>query len=198
MKNILMIAMLCSVAFVSGCAHKIQMTPNTTQFKESKNKVDSVVGYYISEADRTKAITTPGGGGDKVSYVPYRDTETVLYMVLANKFKDVYRINDLQDKTFLKDNEIELVILPVITTDSSSSSLFTWPPTNFTVDLTVKALDHNGDIVWEKQVAAEGVAESDEFVNDFSLAARRATEKAFLKLAAELDEDQIINKSIGN
>jgi hypothetical protein len=27
--------------------------------------------YYISDEDRAREVTTPGGGGDKVRYFPY-------------------------------------------------------------------------------------------------------------------------------
>jgi len=66
---------------------------------------------------------------------------------------------------------------------------FTWPPTKFTIDLTVKALNANGDVVWQKQIIQTGQAEFDEFKSDFSLSARRATEQAFLQLAQDIEKE---------
>ena len=155
----------------------------------AENKIDKVVGYYLSEEDRKKIVKTPGGGGDDITYTPYKDTESVLFTVLSNKFKDVYLIKSLEDETFIKENEIKFIFIPKIVTQSSSSSPFTWPPTKFTVDLTVKALDVNGDIVWQKQIQKTGEAEFDEFKADFSLSARRATEQVFLQLAKDIENE---------
>lgn len=193
MKKYITSLALAAVVTLSGCAHQIQINPQTTAFKESKSKISKVVGYHISDIDRAKVVKTPGGGGDKVTYTPYKDTESVLYTVLANKFKDVYLVKDLNDQTFLKENEIKLIFIPTITTDSSSSSPFTWPPTKFTIDLTVKAVNHSGDTVWEQKIQEKGEAEFDEFKSDFSLSARRATEKAFLKLAQNIDAESVLS-----
>jgi len=187
MSKLLLAIMIITTTLISGCAHQIQMNPNTDSFSESENKINKVVGYHISEQDRKKLVKTPGGGGDDITYTPYKDTESVLFTVLSNKFKDVYLVKSLEDETFIKHNEIKLIFIPKITTHSSSSSAFTWPPTKFTIDLTVKALDAKGDVFWEKQVSKTGEAEYDEFKSDFSLSARRATEQAFLQLANEIE-----------
>lgn len=179
-----------ALLFLSGCAHQIQINPKSDAFAASESPIDKVVGYHISDTSRTKKVTTPGGGGDKVSYTPYKDTESILFTVLSNKFKDVFLVKNLDDSSFIKDNEIQLIFVPTITTNSSSSSFLTWPPTNFTVDLKVKAIDATGNIVWENSVQAQGEAEFDEFKSDFSLAARRATEQAFLKLADVIEQEE--------
>jgi hypothetical protein len=113
--------------------------------------------------------------------------ESAFFAVLSNKFKDVYKVKSLNDESFIKENEIKLIFIPTITTNSSSSSLFTWPPTNFTVDITVKAIDESGEIVWMDSVRTNGAAEFSEFKSDFGLAAKRATEAAILQLAEKLD-----------
>ncbi len=177
-----------ALLLMSGCAHQIQLNPKMDQFAESSSKSAATVGYYISAADKTKRVETPGGGGDKVSYVPYKDTEAVLYTVLNNKFKDVFPLTTLADGDFIANNDIKLIFIPKLNTNSKSSSMFTWPPTSFSVTLTVNATDATGNTVWSKTVESEGVAEFDEFKADFSLSARRATEAAFLKMAAELEQ----------
>lgn len=185
-------AVIVAIALLSGCAHQIQLNPNTDSFVESEKKIDTVVGYYLSEEDRKKSVTTPGGGGDKVTYRPYKDTESILFTVLSNKFKDVYLVKSLEDSTFIKDNEIKLIFIPKIITQSSSSSAFTWPPTKFVIDLTVKALNSSGEIVWQKNIKETGEAEYDEFKADFSLSARRAAEQAFLQLAKDIEQDVLL------
>ena len=77
--------------------------------------------------------------------------------------------------------------MPEIETNSSSDSLMTWPATDFSIKLTCKAIDANGELVWEKTVESAGHAEFDEFKSDFSLSARRASEQAINLLVEELN-----------
>ena len=81
---------------------------------------------------------------------------------------------------------LHIIFKPSIKTDSSSDSIFTWPPTHFTFELTCTATDLSGNEVWSKKVKAEGNAEYDEFKKNFSLSARRASEEAFKLMLAEL------------
>lgn len=172
---------------MTGCAHKINISPETTQLIGVKmEKADYAVGYHIEPTLLDLPVETPGGGGDDITYTPYKDTESALFTVLSKKFKDVYRVKSMNDSTFIKDNEIKLVFLPTITTNSSSSSFLTWPPTYFTVDLNVKAINNKGDIVWQDSAFASGQAEFSEFQEDFGLAAKRATEEAFIMLSRKL------------
>ena len=187
MLNTIKISFIISVLLLTGCAHQIQLNPQMDKFAVSENKIDKVVGYHISTENIAKKVTTPGGGGDKISYFPYKETEAVLYTVLTNKFKDVYSVSDVNDKNFLKEKDIYLIFIPEIVTNSSSNSLFTWPPTSFTYSLTLKAINNENETFWEKRITAEGKAEYGEFKSDFSLSARRATEEVFLQLAEELD-----------
>jgi hypothetical protein len=184
---------ILTLVALSGCAHQINLNPNTDSFVSSEKVISAVVGYHISNEDRKKIVTTDGGGGDDVSYSPYKDTESVLFTVLSNKFEDVYLVKDLDDNSFIKENEIKLIFIPEIITQSSSSSPFTWPPTKFVIDLTVKALNTNGEIVWEKNIKKTGEAEYDEFKEDFSLSARRAVEHAFIQLAKDIEQEPLLN-----
>jgi hypothetical protein len=195
MKKIVTALVIVGSLLLSGCAHQIQINPKTDGLQVSENMVNKAVGYHIAEADRLKKVTSPGGGGDKVSYTPYKDVETALYTVLSNKFSDVYLVKSLENKAFIKDNAIELVFLPSIETNSSSSSLVTWPPTKFTINLSCKAINADGNTVWEKVISSEGEAEFSEFKNDYSLAAKRATEKLFIQLANELEATNIFSNN---
>jgi len=173
--------------FAVGCAHQINITPplntlDTTQIgKFSKN-----VGYFISTEDLSKEVTTPGGGGDKVKYFPYKECEPALNKILSNIFVKVYPLASANDNQFIKSNDISYVFIPKIETDSSSTSAFTWPPTNFTVSLDCKAFDSFGTVIWQKSVKGQGEAEFSEFKQDFPLAAKRAVKKAFSTLQEEI------------
>ncbi|OGB21699.1 MAG: hypothetical protein A3E23_05515 [Burkholderiales bacterium RIFCSPHIGHO2_12_FULL_65_48] len=63
-------------ALLTGCAHPIDVTPNTSGLDASAGamahpKISAKAAYYIA-SDLTKLeVTTPGGGGDNVRYYPY-------------------------------------------------------------------------------------------------------------------------------
>lgn len=181
---------------ISGCAHKIDIAPKLDTIRETKvNQHNLNVAYFISDADKKLEVTTPGGGGDKVKYTPYADTEGALNAVLSNVFKKVYSIKSLEDKAFIADKNITYIFEPRIMTTSSSPSPFTWPPTMFTVELTCKALNpQSGDKLWQITTNAIGLAEFQEFQNDFGLSAKRASEEAFLKMLKELAQSKNIQK----
>jgi hypothetical protein len=193
MKPCLIIAPL--VGF-SGCAHNIQLTPDLEKLRnvESISSIDKNVAYYISKEDKIKEVTTPGGGGDKVTYKPYADSESALNAVLSRMFSKVYSIKSLEDKNYIKEKDISFIFIPKITTNSSSSSAFTWPPTEFTISLSSRAIDAAGKTIWEKTLDSKGNAEFSEFKSDFSLAARRASESVFINLLEELEKEKLTFK----
>ena len=175
------------VTIFSGCAHKITIAPDTEKISttvEIKQKPYNI-GYFIE--DITLAVITGGGGGDRVTYQPYKETESALVSVLSKHFQKVYKIENLENKDFINKNNLKLIFTYKILTNSSSQSLFTWPPTNFIITLTCKAVDKNGNIIWKDIIKDEGSAEFDEFKNDFSLSAKRASENVFKKLLVELN-----------
>jgi len=177
-----------SLIVLSGCAHNIQLTPDLAKLRqaESNSVIDKNVAYYISVEDKVKQVTTPGGGGDKVTYKPYADTEAALNTVLSKVFQRVYSISSIDDTKYINEKNISFIFVPKIITNSSSNSLFTWPPTEFTINLTCKALNTKGQTIWEKTLQSKGNAEFSEFKSDFSLAARRASEALFAELLREI------------
>lgn len=183
-----LVGTLVVFSFLGGCSHAINITPPVTSMNsvDVGEKVDKDVAYYISNEDKNKKVTTPGGGGDKVSYKPYADTEVALNVMLSKVFKKVYSLKDINDKAYIADNGISYIFKTDMKTDSSSSSPFTWPPTSFTYELTCTAVDASGANVWSKTVKSVGNAEFDEFKHDFSLSARRATEDAYKKMLMEI------------
>lgn len=192
MKRIfLAVAALVIVAFVSGCAHPISLTGNFAELAGSgTSKLDKAVGLTISDANRTLEITGPGGGGDKVSYFPYRDLETGVYLALSESFSKVVRLNGVADPK-VKEQALNYLITPVISTTSASPSLVTWPPTKFTVELICKVSDIDGKPVMEIRAYGEGRAEFDEFKKDFSLASKRAADAVLKNLVKVLNEEKI-------
>lgn len=181
-------------AVLSGCAHSIAVTPDAAKLPTRDNikPSENVVGYYISDEERSRRVVTPGGGGDKVEYAPYKELEPGIFRVLNNVFSNVHVLKSEGDTAYLTDNRIAFVIRPQITTNSSSNSAFTWPPTDFTVTINIKAVDSMGKTVWQDEVVGQGKAEFSEFKSDFSLSAKRASEQALTQLQAKLQASPLM------
>lgn len=171
----------------TACAHMINVAPplNTLE-AQGIAKSDRIIGYHIAAADRTLKVTTPGGGGDKVSYTPYADVEPALRNVLERTFAGVVALDSATDAQAMAAKNVAFVLVPRITTSSSSSSAFTWPPTKFEITIDCKVVAPDGSSVWQGTAQGVGEAEFAEFKHDFSLAARRASKAAFLDLQSKL------------
>ena len=143
----------------------------------------------------TNEVVSKGGGGDKVKYTPYKDTEAVLHTMLSKVFNRVYYVGSLQNDEYLVSKNIKYIFIPTIHTTSSSESSFTWPPTTFNVELKCQAIDQKGNEVWYDIVYVSGYATFDEFKSNWSLSAQRATEQAFKKMLIKLkDSNEFKNK----
>jgi hypothetical protein len=194
MLQLVRLTVIALAVIVTGCAHQIKITPDVSAFKsEGVSTLDKKVGYYISKEDREKKVITPGGGGDKVQYYPYKELEPALQKSLSIVFARVYSLESMQDPQ-IAGNSLAYVFVPTIATNSSSDSVLTWPPTKFTVILACKAVDAQGATVWEKQFTGEGAAEFDEFKSDLSLAAKRASQNAFSQFQQAIASDQQFRK----
>lgn len=80
------------------------------------------------------------------------------------------------------------MITPSLVTTSHSPSLFTWPPTVFTIEITCRIQDEQGKPVTEIRVMGDGRAEFDEFKSDFSMSAKRAANDALTKLVKAIGD----------
>jgi hypothetical protein len=188
MKRLMLIAGLVLAALLTGCAHPISVTADMAQIRGSgAAKVDKTVGLYIAPEDRTREVITAGGGGDKVSYILYRDLESGIYKAMSEVFASVVKVDAPNDAAKLAKDNVQLVITPKITTNSSSDSLLTWPPTQFTIDLFCKVTDRSGAAVKEVRASGTGRAEFSKFKSDFSLSAKRAAQLAMADLVKALE-----------
>jgi hypothetical protein len=172
-----------------GCAHPISLTADAASVVGSAGgvKVDRKVGLVVTEEQRKREVVSPGGGGDKVSYLPYRDLETGLYMALSEHFAGVSIVSGAGDAK-VKSEGLTLFVSPEISTTSHSPSLLTWPPTVFTVELSCIVKDANDRVLKQFRVQGEGRAEFDEFKADPSLSAKRASNDALKKLVRAIGE----------
>lgn len=177
-----------AVALLTGCAHPISLSTDASRLMGSgQAKVDRKVGLVVTDDQRKQEVVTPGGGGDKVSYLPYRDMEPGLYMVLSESFASVARISGPNDPKVAAEG-LNLLVVPVVSTTSFSPSIMTWPPTVFTVELNLSFNDLQNKPVAQVRVQGEGRAEFDEFKSDHSLSAKRAAEDALKKLLKAVSE----------
>jgi hypothetical protein len=182
LQRLLASAALACAVLLTGCAHPISLTSDVTRLMGSGlPKVDRKVGLVITDAQRILTVEGPGGGGDKVSFQPYKDMEPGLYVALSESFTNVVRVASPNDPKIAAEGLSHLVV-PVVSTTSYSPSLVTWPPTVFTVELNLSFNDLQNKPVSQVRVQGEGRAEFDEFKTDLSLSARRAADEALKRL----------------
>lgn len=179
-----------TAVLLSGCAHSILITPDLGKIVRPADTAPIArnVGYYIADGSKNQEVNTPGGGGDKITYVPYRDAETGFYTMLGNVFGSVTKLKSPQDQDAVAKHHIDYIITPQLLTSSSSPSPFTWPPTDFTVELSCNISDASGRTIANKRVIGVGKAEYDEFKKDFGLSGKRAMQDALLKMQSTLLE----------
>jgi hypothetical protein len=173
--------LLCAL-LLTACAHPISIAPDLASLETPATPVKrGTVGLYISAEDKARQVTTPGGGGDKVSYYPYRDLESGIYRVLGNIYEQVMLVPSSADVEALAKQGVSVVARTEIITQSSSGSAFTWPPTFFQVQLTCTFTDISGTTIAQTFITGIGNAEFSEFQSDFSLAAKRAAQDVLKK-----------------
>ncbi|WP_414447467.1 hypothetical protein AB4851_12550 [Burkholderia sp. 22PA0099] len=188
MKRLFMAAMM--IAALSGCAHNITISTDTKALTATPKteQIDKSVGLIITDEMRNRDVTTPGGGGDKITYKPYRDLEFPMYLVLTRSFKSVERFNAEPDAASARAKGISYLVRPEIITTSSSPSPLTWPPTDFSVTLVCTISDLDGKTIGKAQVSGHGHAEFSEFKHQLGLAADRASLDAATKLPAAIQQ----------
>lgn len=174
------------LALLTACAHPIGIGPIETPVRNEAGLNPKKVAYVMTDADRGKEVTTPGGGGDKVTYFPYRDLEKALRDALRAVYADVFVIKSGTDKEAIQGFGVSYVFTPEITTTSESPSPFTWPPTKFGIDLTCKVTDAEGRLLTQVRAQGNGAAEYTEFMKDFGLAGRRAASQVSEQLKQEV------------
>ncbi|MDP9108147.1 MAG: hypothetical protein M3N23_03635 [Pseudomonadota bacterium] len=188
MSFIKLCGIVAAAVIVTGCAHPITINPDFSKLERdaAQQPINKSVGYFIAPSVRDLPVETPGGGGDKVTYLPYRDLEPAIYKMLSNVFTGVTRLTSASGDPAVQKNNLVLIVTPKLTTTSSSPSPLTWPPTVFGVELSLDVADAAGKPVMTYKAVGEGKAEFSEFKVDFGLSARRASQDALLKMQKTL------------
>lgn len=179
--------------FLSACAHPISINPDKTPERTQSNFKSKKVAYVMSDVERSKQVTTAGGGGDKVSYYPYKDSEKAIRDALKSVYQDVIVLKSASDLESIRESEVDLIYTPTITTVSSSDSAFTWPPTYFRVELSCSVADNKGKTLTTIKVDGNGYAEFSEFKANFGLAGSRATSDLSEKLKKEILNNPLLH-----
>ncbi|MFO6418890.1 hypothetical protein ACLBKS_01655 [Hylemonella sp. W303a] len=178
-----------ATVLLAACAHPISIEPKNVP-ERGTDLSPKKVAYVMSSADRQKQYISEGGGGDRVTYYPYRDFERGLRAALFSVYADVTAVASSSDKAALRDANAAYIFIPEITTSSSSPSALTWPPTNFGFYLSVDVLDAGTLPIAKLRVSGNGTAEWGEFKHDFGLAGRRAVEDAARALVDEIRRNE--------
>lgn len=181
---------LAIAALLVGCAHPIVIGPTQTPARYAESLINKNVAYVLSESDRSKEVTTDGGGGDSVRYFPYRDLEKGIRDALRAVYADVYVIRSAKDTNAIKSGNISYIFIPEISTSSSSSSIFTWPPTKFNIEVSCNVTDADGNLVSRIKAKGTGAAEFSEFIPEFGLAGRRAANDLSENFKQAISADQ--------
>ncbi len=181
---------IATVLLLGACAHPMTITPRAEHLPYSRGTVQKSVAYVISHADLERQVTSPGGGGDEVSYYPYRDLESGLFQTLSSIYSRVTLVRSETDQDALKKNRVSMIFFVNISTSSSSDSILFWPPTEFSVSIKYSVRDVAGGVLYEGSVHGQGHADSSEFVtSDMSvapLAAKRACEDVLRQFAQQV------------
>lgn len=169
---------------LGACAHPISVSPLSSPPRDEAKLINKHVAYVMTDELRNRSVTTSGGGGDKVSYYPYRDLEKTIRDALRAVYQDVTVINAVTGIDPTKN--FALVFTSEISTSSSSDSMLTWPPTQFFINLECTATDAEGKQLSRFRLSSNGTAQFSEFKSDFGLAGKRAATELGSKLVQEL------------
>lgn len=181
----------CAVALaLAACAHPVSIRPALVMSVDRSVLIDKKVGYQITDAQRALQSTTPGGGGDKISYYLYKDLEPGLFDTLSSVFSAVYVVPEKGANEFIVDKGLSFVFTPEFQSDSSSSNILLWNPTDFTLKLRVKALDASGKEIWSREFSAQGKAAAGGSLVETPAAQAAATD-IFKHLQKALQEEPI-------
>jgi hypothetical protein len=151
-------ALILSAVLLAGCAHTVSLHPELADIAAPAAAKPSPrrVAFYLAESTRNTTVTTPGGGGDSVTYKPYEELEVALIKMLKNTFASAIRMNEPPDSQELKRRNIDYVVTALITTNSSSPKSTMWAPTEFTLKLQLQLVDTRSGAVVLKEVVGHG------------------------------------------
>ena len=178
---------------IVGCAHPITMNTETAPERNDSTLIQKKVAYAISSAERGRKVITPGGGGDRVSYFPYRDLEKPIRDALRAVYVDVVAIKTAADAIAIKESGVSLIFTPVIKTTSSSPSLFAWPPTVFATEIVCTVTDASGAEITRVSATGNGTAEYSDFKENLGFSAKRAAIDVSEKLSQEIRRTPKLN-----
>ncbi len=186
---------LVLTTWLAGCAHPVTLAPDLSKIPPAAGgaTLSKTAGYVITAQDRDRQVTSAGGGGDQISYYPYRDLEAGIYAALSHVFSNVVRLDSTNDKDAIRAKHVDVIVLPHIETSSSSDGLFTWPPTQFSIKIHCQLLSSSGDSLGWVTAQGDGSATFSEFSSNFSLSAQRASENVLADFVQQLSKSEALH-----
>jgi hypothetical protein len=173
---------------LGGCTKPVTINPSLADLDKQfgdRDPAPNSVAYYISDSASKGQVVTPGGGGDSVSYFPYRDFIKGFEKMLRNVYQTVTALNSLDENM----EEFEEVLIPEIATSSGSYSGMFWPPEFFSVRIATKIHNSDGKILDTIMVTGRGQATMPaEYAKGRSIAGERAMTDALLRTQKKLQE----------
>lgn len=187
MRIVKLITSALAVLALVGCAHPMSMAPELAKLEPAQGAlIKKKVVYVLADEARNRMVTTPGGGGDSVTYYPYKDIETGFYKMLSNVFDNVGKASSMSDTAALAG--ASYIIVPTVVTSSSGSNPLIWLPTDFNVDMTLAFTDAKGAPVTTKKVVGAGKRDDGATLGDHSYSGRKASEDALKQMQRKLHD----------
>ncbi len=154
---------------------------------EAAPKIKAAVGYFIPNAYRALQLRA----GDGTAYTPYRDIELAYRKMLASVFDSVVRVDSLTDAEAIRAAGLQYLILPELSTGSTSLSVLPGMPATFMAELTSKVRCTNGLLLANPQAVGQSTTTMREAMIDRSAAGRRAMADALAQTQKLLREAKL-------
>lgn len=184
-----------TLIFLTSCAAVVPMDPPLDSFNEgNKNKVDTTVGYFISEENLQKRVKRPGGQQNPdIIFYPYKAMDTPIHDVLSKTFSQVFKIPSLTDKQFIQQNKINYILVPEIEIGTSGLKGMFGPATlAAAIMIECEIMDGEGHEIRRFKVLGEGKDRGSNLKTN--KAAKLAAQEVLTKLQVELRQQFLGNQ----
>jgi hypothetical protein len=109
------------------------------------DKKDKTVVLVISESKASTGIRRRvAAGNEDIIFYPYKDLEKGMSDALASLFKYVIVVRSEVEASRIDKRTVNLVFYPDVSTEAYNNSSFTWPPTDFIVQIDTSVTNQTG------------------------------------------------------
>jgi hypothetical protein len=188
MRQVLGLCALAATLTLGACAHSISIEPGSL-LPTGRPTSNRSVAYVISAADLAREAFDRAPGGDSVNYFPYRDIESGLRQMLQALYAKVVVLRDTGDVAVIQRDDVSLIFMPTLSTQTTRFSPLTWVPTNFSLLISYRVQDVSGREVYHNTAHGDGRAYYTEVIDtrESGLAGRRAAREALAKMREQIE-----------